>query len=59
MRIHVRAQFDNGDQMSSEVVILLIDDGNEPYRVLSWRDELDGTPAGRFGIDGGRGTVSR
>ena len=53
-RVNVRVQFDNGTQMSSEVVILLVDDGAEPYRILSWRDDLDGTPA-----DGGRGAVSR
>jgi general secretion pathway protein K len=58
-RIHVRVQFDNGDQMSSEVVILLADDGGDPYRVLSWRDELDGTPAAPLGINRGRGTVAR
>jgi general secretion pathway protein K len=59
VRINVRVQFDSGNQMSSDLVILLIDDGTEPYRILSWRDELDGPPADRFRIGGGRGTVAR
>jgi general secretion pathway protein K len=54
VRVNVRVQFDNGTQMSAEIVILLVDDGAEPYRILSWRDDLDGTPA-----DSGRGAVSR
>jgi general secretion pathway protein K len=58
-RINVRVQFDNGTAMSSEVVILLLDDGPDPYRVLSWRDELDATAPGRLGIERGRGTVAR
>jgi general secretion pathway protein K len=59
VRVNVRVQFDNGYRTSSDVVILLVDDGAEPYRVLSWRDELDGPPAERFGTGGGRGTVAR
>jgi general secretion pathway protein K len=41
IRVTVRVQFDNGRRMSSEAVILLLNQGNEPYRVLSWHDELD------------------
>jgi general secretion pathway protein K len=41
IRVSVRIGFDNGRRMSSEVVILMIDEGPEPYRVLSWHDELD------------------
>jgi general secretion pathway protein K len=44
-RVNVRVQFDKGRQMSSEVVILVLVDGSEPYRILSWRDELDEVPA--------------
>lgn len=40
-RVAVRVVFDNGHQASSEVVILRFDEGPEPYRVLSWRDQLD------------------
>jgi general secretion pathway protein K len=54
MRVNVRIQFDNGTQMSSEVVILLGDNDAEPYRTLSWRDDLDGTSA-----DDGRSAGAR
>jgi len=40
-RITVRIAFDNGRRTSSEVVILVFEEGTEPYSVLSWRDELD------------------
>jgi general secretion pathway protein K len=39
-RILTTVQFDNGRRTSSEVVIAL--DGNQdPYRVLSWQDEVE------------------
>jgi general secretion pathway protein K len=42
VRVNVRIAFDNGRRMSSEVVIILLDDNaTEPFGVLSWRDELD------------------
>jgi general secretion pathway protein K len=41
IRVHVRIGFDNGRRMSSEVVILTLDEGTDPYYVLSWHDELD------------------
>jgi general secretion pathway protein K len=44
VRVTVRVAFDNGRRLSSEVVILLSDDGPEPYHVLSWRDQLDELP---------------
>ena len=44
VRVTVRVTFDNGRRLGSEVVILLSDDGPEPYRVLSWRDQLDELP---------------
>jgi general secretion pathway protein K len=40
-RVTVRITFDNGRRTSSEVVILVFEEGTEPYSVLSWRDELD------------------
>lgn len=40
MRVDVRARFDNGRQVASEVVILT-GDGDQPYRVLSWQDDVD------------------
>jgi general secretion pathway protein K len=42
MRVTVRVSFDNGRQISSEVVIFVSENDTEPYRVLSWRDGLDG-----------------
>ncbi len=39
-RVRVQIAFDNGRRTASEVVMLLGAD-NEPYRVLSWRDDVD------------------
>jgi general secretion pathway protein K len=41
-RITIGVQFDNGRRSAAEVVILLLEDGDEPYRVLSWRNGSDG-----------------
>jgi general secretion pathway protein K len=43
VRVMVRINFDNGRRMASEVVIL-VDGGDEPFRVLSWRDDVDASP---------------
>ena len=40
-RLLVGIQFDTGVRTTAEIVILLVDDGDEPYRVLSWRDDFD------------------
>jgi general secretion pathway protein K len=40
-RLSVGIQFDNGVRSVAEIVILLADDGDEPYRVLLWRDDFD------------------
>lgn len=40
-RVAVQIVFENGHKAASEVVILRLDDGPEPYRVLAWRDLLD------------------
>ena len=46
-RLTVGIQFDSGVRTTAEIVILLADDGDEPYRVLSWRDDFDQiVPAG-------------
>jgi general secretion pathway protein K len=42
LRVTVRVSLDNGRQISSEVVIFMSESDSEPYRVLSWRDGLDG-----------------
>jgi general secretion pathway protein K len=44
-RITVVIDFDGGRRSTSEVVILLLDEGDEPYRVLSWRNAADGSTA--------------
>jgi general secretion pathway protein K len=41
-RVTVRIAFDNGRRVGAEAVILPLDDADEPYRVLSWRDDFDG-----------------
>jgi general secretion pathway protein K len=47
VRVTVGVQFDGGMRTSADIVILLGDDANEPYRVLSWRDDFDQiAPAG-------------
>ncbi|WP_245302255.1 type II secretion system protein GspK [Bradyrhizobium sp. LTSP885] len=44
-RVTVDAEFGDGRRRGSEVVILLLDSGDEPYRVLSWRNNSDGSTA--------------
>ncbi|MEA2839432.1 MAG: ral secretion pathway protein [Methylobacteriaceae bacterium] len=42
-RLNIRLALENGRRVRAEVVILVLQDGDEPYRVLSWRDDFDGT----------------
>jgi general secretion pathway protein K len=42
MRVSARIRFGNGRQVGAEAVILVLDDGDDPFRVLSWRDDFDG-----------------
>jgi general secretion pathway protein K len=44
-RVSVTIDFDNGRRSFAEAVILLLDEGDEPYRVLSWRNAADGSTA--------------
>jgi general secretion pathway protein K len=44
-RMTVAIDFDSGRRSAAEVVILLLDEGDEPYRVLSWRNAADGATA--------------
>jgi general secretion pathway protein K len=44
-RMMVGVEFDNGRRSAAEVVILLLDEGDEPYRILSWRNATDGSTA--------------
>jgi len=41
-RVGVRIDYENGRHSGAEAVILLPDDGPDPYRVLSWRNAFDG-----------------
>ncbi len=43
VRVRTTIAFDGGRQAGTEAVILL-DAGDEPYRILSWRDEADMGP---------------
>ena len=49
-RITVGAEAGNGRRSTAEAVILLLETGAEPYRVLSWRNASDGSaaPQGAF-----------
>jgi general secretion pathway protein K len=42
VRVLVDVGFDDGRRSGAEVVILIVDNGDEPYRVLSWRNANDG-----------------
>ena len=44
-RIAVDVELPDGRRSGAEVVILLLESGNEPYRVLSWRNASDGSTA--------------
>jgi general secretion pathway protein K len=38
-RLNAGIRSEQGNQAQAEIVILLLQDGDDPYRVLSWRDE--------------------
>jgi general secretion pathway protein K len=40
-RVNVGIRFDDGLQTKSEVVISFVDSAEDPYHILSWRDDLD------------------
>lgn len=42
LRVVVSIRFDNGRRVQAEAVILLIQDDEEPYHILSWHDDFDG-----------------
>ena len=42
LRVAIRIAFENGRQVRAEIVMLLLNDDDEPYRILSWRDDFDG-----------------
>jgi general secretion pathway protein K len=44
-RISVETELSDGRRGAAEVVVLLLESGEEPYRVLSWRNASDGSTA--------------
>jgi general secretion pathway protein K len=44
-RVTVTTTSEGGRRSAAEAVILLLDEGDEPYRVLSWRNAADGSTA--------------
>ena len=53
-RLTIGIGLDGGRKANVEVIILLLDDGDEPYRILSWRNGSDGSFAPPSGQAGGR-----
>ena len=41
-RVLINVRLGNGRDVFAEVVIATLQDGDEPFRVLSWRDDIDG-----------------
>jgi general secretion pathway protein K len=48
IRVMVRVNFDNGRRRAAEVVVLVNGEGDEPYRVLSWQDDIEDPADFRF-----------
>ena len=42
IRVLIGIVFDNGRQENAEVVILITEDGEKPFAILSWRDDFIG-----------------
>jgi general secretion pathway protein K len=40
-RVLVEIDFDNGRRVRADVVILPLEDGDEPFRVFYWQDDFD------------------
>jgi len=47
LRVTARIAFDSGQRMTTEAVIFLLDSGTDPYRILTWRDDMDTTQPSR------------
>ena len=41
-RASVHVALDTGRKVNADVVLLITDNGPEPYRILAWRDDFDG-----------------
>jgi general secretion pathway protein K len=44
VRVRTSIAFENGRHAATEAVILLLDADDDPYRILSWRDDAETTP---------------
>jgi len=44
-RVAVDVELPSGRRSAAEIVILLLESGDEPYRILSWRNASDGSTA--------------
>lgn len=42
MRVLVRVAFDTGRRVNADIVVLSLEDGPEPYRILAWQDDFEG-----------------
>ena len=47
LRVTARIAFNSGQRMTTEAVIFLLDSGTDPYRILTWQDDMDHAPANR------------
>jgi general secretion pathway protein K len=45
VRVTARTTFDSGQRVTTEAVIFILDGGGDAYRVLTWRHDIDDTPA--------------
>jgi general secretion pathway protein K len=43
VRVNISVALDHGRRINAEVVLLILENGGDPYRVLSWRDDFDGS----------------
>ncbi len=44
VRVTSRIAFDSGQRVTSEVVVFILDGGDDIYRIMTWRDDLDDAP---------------
>jgi general secretion pathway protein K len=42
VRVIAQVNLAKGRQVTTEAVILQLEDASDPYRVLSWKDDFDG-----------------
>src|ERR1044072_9066149 len=47
LRVTARVTFNSGQRMTTEAVVFLLDSGTDPYRILTWHDDMDDMNANR------------